>query len=148
MMLVSVPTCNGLCCRFVLLSPRSCPTGRKRRLSFQSHKQTVSKKVGLTRNRTRSTTKSNSFPSPETHTFSLGERCSGPPMRGEKRGKTDPRVRFLVKSCATSLKLFYAFISLITVSMQPGQAPFAGDCPSHVVLKRSWYWLLLPDQVL
>ena len=47
-------------------------------------------KVGFARNRTRSTTKSNSFPSPETHTKATGNDGWHLPCEGRKRGKIRP----------------------------------------------------------
>jgi hypothetical protein len=79
------------------------------------------KKVGFTRNRTRSTIKSNSYPSPETHTKATGNDARDLPCAEKKVEKSDQHVRCLVKYCATALKLIYAFISLATVSIQSGQ---------------------------
>jgi len=96
--LVSVPTRHSACARFVLLLPRSFPADQTRWWSFQSRKQIASpKKVGFTRNRTRPMTKSYPFLLPKTQTKATGDdgwdfRCAE-----KKGGKSDPRVRLLVK---------------------------------------------------
>jgi len=62
------------------------------------------KKADFTRNRTRPTTKSHPFPLPKTHTKATGDDGGDFQCAEKKGGKSDPRVRFLVKECALSIE--------------------------------------------
>src|SRR5260370_33567230 len=97
-MYVSEPLINGSLSRTSLLYPRSFPNGQTLRELFQSHKQTASKKKDdFTRNRTRPMTKINPFPLSETDTKATGNEVRDLPCEERKGGKSDQRVRFLVK---------------------------------------------------
>ena len=91
--------------RFVLLLPRSSPADQTRWLTCQSRKQTTyPKKVGFTRNRTRPTTKYHPFLLPKSIMRQRGTMVGTSNTR-RKRGKSDPRVRFLVKECVQDHRL-------------------------------------------
>src|SRR5260221_1562354 len=96
-----MPTRNGACARFVLPSPRSFPTCQTRRWSLQSHKQMVSKKTSRLHEK--------SYPSDhEEQDLPRCQKCARKQRatmvgtshaREENGGKSDPRVRLLVKEC-------------------------------------------------
>jgi hypothetical protein len=89
--------------RFVLLLPRSSPADQTRWLTCQSRKQTTyPKKVGFKRNRTRPTTKYHPFLLPKKHTEAAGNDGWDFQYAEKKGGKSDPRVRFLVKECVSA----------------------------------------------
>jgi hypothetical protein len=89
--LISVPTRNGACTRFVLLFPRSFPTGQTRRESFQPRKQIASKKGRLHEKSYPSNDEDQSFVVANNAHERNGERCLGPPMQGKKMGKNPTR---------------------------------------------------------
>ena len=70
---------------------------------FSHASRPPAKKADFTRNRTRPTTKSHPFPLPKTHTKATGDDGGDFRCAEKKGGKSDPRVRFLVKECVPTL---------------------------------------------
>src|SRR5260221_1538920 len=105
-----MPTRNGACARFVLPSPRSFPTCQTRRWSLQSHKQMVSKKTSRLHEK--------SYPSDhEEQDLPRCQKCARKQRatmvgtshaREENGGKSDPRVRLLVKECGRDTCQIYS----------------------------------------
>jgi hypothetical protein len=93
-----MPTSNDACARFVLRSPRSFPTGQTRRWSLQSHKQMVSKTSQLHEKSYPSDHKEQDLPRCQKCARKQRATMVGTShAREENGGKSDPRVRFLVK---------------------------------------------------
>jgi hypothetical protein len=93
------------------------------------------KKADFTRNRTRPTTKSHPFPLPKTHTKATGDDGGDFRCAEKKGGKSDPRVRFLVKECAEqvrqdvriSTQTMWLSRSCLTCLTKSDRVPIPGD---------------------
>src|SRR5438270_9720387 len=80
---------NEACTRFVLLFPRSFPTGQKLR-ALPVTPADSQQKGRLHEKSYPSNDQEQSLPPTRNAHESNGEQCSGPPMRGKKRGKIRP----------------------------------------------------------
>jgi len=91
--LVSVPMHNGACTRFALLFPDLSQLVRRWGSSSSHTSRLPAKKGRLHEKSYPSNDEDQSFPSTRNAHESNGERYSGPPMRGKKRGKIRPAGR-------------------------------------------------------
>jgi hypothetical protein len=123
--LASVPVRNGACARFVLLSPRSFPTGQSHRWSFQSHKLMGSKTSRLHEKSYPSDHEEQNLPRCQQYARKQLARMVGAfHAREEYGGKSDSRVRFLAKECARDVggRCLSAFSPIIPSSLRENKA--------------------------
>jgi hypothetical protein len=95
-----VPTRRSVYARFMLLLPRFSPADQTRWWAFQSRKQTASPKKGRLHEKSYpSNDEEQSFPAAKKSIRKPRGTMVGTSDARRKRGKSDPRVQFLVKEC-------------------------------------------------